>query len=312
MAIIKKFLVYTGVFLLSLLLGFGGNLLVTSLSAEKVEWNETIGTEHLDVAYGDLPANKFDLYLPADKSKDSYGLVIYLHAGGFTTGDKADDATILKDFVNRGYVAAGINYTLRTEDNEASVLTMSNEIKSAVPKVIEEARRQGYNVTEMVVAGGSAGGGLATIYSYRDGKEAPVPIRFVYALVAPTSFQPEGWYGLDKDLEKAAAFFTPLTGVDLTEEMMTNGQYQEISKSIEAYRWVNEETPPTLIAFGKHDTVMPFTTTPPLIKAFEDYNVPSDVIIFEHSGHGLHRDKDKQELLRAKLDEYFETYMPVQ
>lgn len=285
--------------------------MVTHLSVEKVEWNDSIGTVQTDFSYGDKEANKFDLYLPANKNKIEYGLVIYLHAGGFTTGDKSDDATILKSFVNRGYVAAGINYTLRKEHNNASVYSMSNEIKEAVPQVIAKAKELGYNITEMVISGGSAGGGLATLYAYRDGHEAPVPIRFVYALVAPTSFQPDGWYQLDKDLEKAAAFFTTLTGVKLTKEMMENGQYQEISKNIEAYRWVSEKTPPTLIAFGKHDTVIPFTTMPYLINAFKQYNVPNDTILFEHSGHGLHRDSDKQKLLKQKLDEYFSKYMPV-
>ena len=34
---------------------------------------------------------------------------------------------------SKGYVACGINYTLRTESNNASVLTQSNEIKAAIP-----------------------------------------------------------------------------------------------------------------------------------------------------------------------------------
>ena len=311
MKLVKKILVYLGAFLGAFALGLGANLWVTSLSADKVVWNETVGTEHLDIAYGEKESNKFDLYLPANQDRKSYGLVIYLHAGGFTTGDKSDDADILEGFVNRGYVAAGINYTLRTETNNASVFTMSQEIKEAIPQVIAEAKKLGYPVEEMVLAGGSAGGGLATLYAYRDGKDAPVPIRFVYALVPPTSFQPDGWYGLDKDLEQAAAFFTPITGVALTKEMMENGEYQEIAKAVEAFQWVDEDSPPSLIAFGKHDKVVPFTTTPYLIKAFEENNVANDVLVFEYSGHGLHRDKDMQKLLKEKLNEYFDRYMPL-
>lgn len=311
MNLVKKILVYLVAFLVAFALGLGLNLWVTSLSADKVVWNEAVGTEHLDIVYGDKESNKFDLYLPANQDRKGYGLVIYLHAGGFTTGDKSDDADILKGFVNRGYVAAGINYTLRTDSNNASVATMSQEIKEAIPQVIAEAKKLGYPVEEMVLSGGSAGGGLAALYAYRDGKDAPVPIRFVYALVAPTSFQPDGWYELDKDLERAAAFFTPLTGVELTKEMMENGVYQEISKTIEVYRWVDEDSPPSLIAFGKHDKVMPFATTPYLIKAFEENNVVNDVLVFEHSGHGLHRDSDKLRLLKEKLDEYFDKYMPL-
>ena len=60
-----------------------------------VAWDETVGTLHADIPYGDGDAQKLDVYVPADSSKDSYGMVVYLHAGGFTTGDKADDAQML-------------------------------------------------------------------------------------------------------------------------------------------------------------------------------------------------------------------------
>ena len=49
-----------------------------------VQWSDEVGTLQSDLPYGDGEANKFDLYLPKDSSKDSYGLVVYLHAGGFT------------------------------------------------------------------------------------------------------------------------------------------------------------------------------------------------------------------------------------
>ena len=93
-------------------------------------WDETVGKVYTDLPYGEGAANKFDLYVPADKSQDAYGLVVYLHAGGFTSGDKAGDAEMLKWLCSKGYVAAGINYTLFTEENpDASVYSQSEEIK---------------------------------------------------------------------------------------------------------------------------------------------------------------------------------------
>ena len=105
-------------------------------------WSEELGTKITDISYGDEEANKFDLYLPKDSTKDTYGLVIYLHAGGFTSGDKADDENMLAWLCSKGYVAAGINYTLRTDTNNASVLLQSNEIKEAIPIVVEEAKNR--------------------------------------------------------------------------------------------------------------------------------------------------------------------------
>ena len=60
-----------------------------------VQWSDEIGTLKTDIPYGDGEANKFDLYLPGDNAKESYGLVVYLHAGGFTSGDKSGDTEML-------------------------------------------------------------------------------------------------------------------------------------------------------------------------------------------------------------------------
>ncbi len=61
-----------------------------------VNWNDDVGTVYTDLSYGREAANKFDLYLPADNEIKAYGLVVYLHAGGFTSGDKSDDASMLQ------------------------------------------------------------------------------------------------------------------------------------------------------------------------------------------------------------------------
>ena len=75
--------------------------------AYKADWNDSVGTIHADLAYGDGELNKYDLYLPADSTRENYGLVVYLHAGGFTAGDKSGDAEMLKWLCSKGYVAAG-------------------------------------------------------------------------------------------------------------------------------------------------------------------------------------------------------------
>ena len=154
-----------------------------------VPWSDELGTRRIDLAYGDGEANKFDLYLPKDDACGRYGLVVYLHAGGFTTGDKSGDVEMLSWLCKKGYVAAGVNYTLRNEAHpEASVLTQSNEIKAAIPQVIAAAAEAGYPIDKMAIAGGSAGHALAMIYAYRDGAEAPVPVVFTFGAVGPSCF----------------------------------------------------------------------------------------------------------------------------
>ncbi len=147
-----------------------------------VDWKESVGTVHTDIPYGSGEANKFDLYVPAGNPQDSYGLVVYLHAGGFTAGDKSDDTQILEWFCSKGYVAAGINYTLFSEDKnpDANVYTQSAEIKESMPYVVAEAEELGYHIDGMAIGGGSAGHALAMIYAYRDAEESPVPVKMTF------------------------------------------------------------------------------------------------------------------------------------
>ena len=279
------------------------------------EWNESIGTTYKDISYGDGEANKFDLYVPADKSKKNYGLVVYLHAGGFTSGDKADDTEMLQWLCSKGYVACGINYTLRNETNNKDVYTQSMEIKNAMPKVIEEAKKLGYNIDRMAISGGSAGGCLALIYAYRDKDTSPVPVKMVFEAVGPSSFYPEDWdnYGLDKNDEEtmkaAAGLFSVMAGKEIDYKMFGTDEYDEFMKDISALYWVDENTVPTLMAYGKYDKVQPYKASVRLDKKLTEYNVPHDYLVMEHSGHGLQNDNKLYKQYHEKIEEYLDKYM---
>ena len=283
-----------------------------------VKWSDEIGTRISDISYDSGEANKFDLYLPKDNTKKNYGLVVYLHAGGFTSGDKKDDEDMLAWLTSKGYVAAGINYTLRTEDNDKSILSQSNEIKSAIPVVIEEAKKHGYNIDKLTMAGGSAGHCLAMIYAYRDAKDSPVPVVFTFGAVGPSSFFREDWdnYGLDKDtdeaIEAAAGLFSVMGGVEITTDMIKNGSYQELMKPVSAYAWIDENSVPTVVAYGKYDRVQPYKGSLRLKKALEDNNIDFKYFELPHSGHGLQNDDKVVKQWMEAIDEYLAKYMPVE
>ena len=278
-----------------------------------VQWSDALGTLKTDLPYGEGEANKFDLYLPADGAKDSYGLVVYLHAGGFTMGDKADDKDMLAWLCSKGYVAAGINYTLRTETNNASVLTQSNEIKAAVPQVVKAAEEAGYPIDKMTVAGGSAGHALAMIYAYRDGVQAPVPVVFTFGGVGPSSFYQEDWgiFDLDQSDEACAELFGVMAGVEIAPAEVADGSYLEKMKPIAAAEWVKENPVPTVAAYGTHDRVQPFLASLRLKAALEENHVDHVYLEFPHSGHALQNDDALSKQWMEAIEEYLDKYMPV-
>lgn len=308
------------VFLFSIGIGVYSKLAIQPSWAKKysIQWSDNLGTLHKDIAYGEEEANKFDLYLPKDNSKENYGLVVYLHAGGFTAGDKSGDVEMLSWLCSKGYVACGINYTLRNETNEKSVLSQSNEIKQAIPVVIEKAKEYGYNINEMGIAGGSAGHCLAMIYAYRDNKESPVPVKLLFGAVGPSSFYAEDWdiYGFDRDTDEsrkgAAGLLGVMGGVELTPEMIKDGSYLEKLKPISAVMWVDENTVPSVVAYGKHDKVQPYKGSQRLLETYKKYNVDYQYFECSNSGHGLQNDNKVYQEWMETVEEYLDKYMPVE
>ena len=308
-----------GVGILVFLLAFAGGVLskfaITPswARAYSVPWSDELGTLKTDLSYGEGEANKFDLYLPADGTREHYGLVVYLHAGGFTSGDKSGDREMLSWLCSKGYVAAGINYTLRTETNGASVLSQSNEIKEAIPKVIEAAAELGYPIDRMAVAGGSAGHALAMIYAYRDGGEAPAPVVLTFGAVGPASFCQEDWgiFGLDQSEEACAGLFGVMAGVEITPEKVADGSYREKVKPISAADWVTAQSAPTVVAYGTHDRVQPYLASLRLKTALEENGVDFRYFELPHSGHGLQNDNAIYAQYMEQVEAYLDRYLPV-
>lgn len=308
------------IFFVCFVLGAGSKFLLKPSWSKKyeIEFTDKIGTLHTDLSYGDKQANKFDMYLPANNTRDNYGLVVYLHAGGFTAGDKVGDKQMLSWLCSKGYVAVGINYTLFSEENpDANVYTQSIEIRNAIPRVIEEAKKYGYPINEMAIAGGSAGHTLAMIYAYRDADISPIPVKLLFGAVGPSSFYAEDWdiYGFDKNIDEtrqgAAGLFGVMGGVKLTADMIKDGSYIDELKPISAVMWINEDTVPSVVAYGKYDKVQPFKTSQRLLKTYKENNIDYQYFECSHSGHGLQNDNKIYKKYMEAVEEYLEKYMPL-
>lgn len=306
-------LAYAGAFIASFAASAAFKMCYDPLAAETAaDWNDAVGKVYTDIPYGNGPANMFDLYVPADGSKDAYGLVVYLHPGGFTAGDKAGDEKILKWLCAKGYVAAGVNYTLFSEENpDANVYTQSMEIKESIPFIQAEAGRLGYKLDRMAMAGGSAGHTLAMLYAYRDAASSPLPVKMVFGAVGPSCFYPEDWrvFGFDKNYDAAAGMFSVMSGEDITADMFGSEAYENAIKKISAVSWIDENSVPTVCAYGAHDKVQAFEASKRLDEALTRHGVPHAYIVFPHSGHGLQNDAKQARLYQDKIHEYLDAYM---
>ena len=66
-------------------------------------------------------------------------------------------------------------------------------------------------------------------------------------------------------------------GVKLTKEMIKDGSYIEKLKPISAVIWVDENTVPSVVAYGKHDKVQPFKGSQRLLEAYKNYGIRYEI-----------------------------------
>ena len=250
---------------------------------------------------------KYDLYLPTEKNTGrGYSMIFYIHGGGFTGGDKSDGKYWCPYYASRGMVAVSVNYTLSKGDGVANLNTMFEELRNTMQVVIEDCAGRGYEITEMATTGGSAGGCLAMLVAYREPETLPVPVRFVFEQTGPASFEPDAW-GQPDDAGRAA-FVSMMTGKKFGAGDVGTDAYQRAIDEISPAVMVNENTVPTILAYGPNDKVVPAGIKYSLIRKLDECGVIYDYIEFPHSGHGLLNDPDKTEEFYRMTDMYIDRY----
>ena len=138
-------------------------------------------------AYGTDPAQKMDIYLPANRSIATTKVIIIIHGGGWVTGDKseitaADIDTLKKRLPN--YAIFNINYRLASFPPAANPFPAQElDVKAAV-EFIYGNRSVNLVSDKFVLFGGSAGGHLALLHAYK--YPAPVKIKAVVDFFGPT------------------------------------------------------------------------------------------------------------------------------
>lgn len=123
---------------------------------------------------------KLDLYQPTGDLSTSRAAIVFVHGGGFTTGDKAGGSNaelLAKTFALRGYVTASINYRLWEKDKKKGYVVQSDQDKSmydaqaAVRWLRANASTYGIDPNRIAIGGSSAGAAIANGVAYSADKK---------------------------------------------------------------------------------------------------------------------------------------------
>jgi len=132
-----------------------------------------------DVRCGDAERNVIDVALPAEPSGDGSldpetPLVIHLHGGGFTAGDKsglweADEVAPVATLLDQGVAVASMNYTLLEEVDPDGVLAPLMDAARCLQFMRYHGPATfGIDPDQVALRGGSAGAGTALWLAFHD------------------------------------------------------------------------------------------------------------------------------------------------
>lgn len=95
----------------------------------------SLGTAHRNLTY--CNSQQLDLYIPRTAPTRPLPIVLYVHGGGFTSGDKSDlNPTFLNALASAGYAVVSVNYRLAPRRTSLARSKTSN-----APSGICEPRR---------------------------------------------------------------------------------------------------------------------------------------------------------------------------
>lgn len=125
-----------------------------------------------NISYDEFKETKFDIFLP--KSETPTGLVIYIHGGGFTSGNKSDfyntngNQKLIKRLLSENIAFASINYRLLTKNDEDGILKCLNDSKRALQYIRYHSDTFNLKKEDIVLMGGSAGAGTSLWLAVND------------------------------------------------------------------------------------------------------------------------------------------------
>jgi acetyl esterase/lipase len=115
-----------------------------------------------DVIYATHGARtlRLDLYLPAQADTRCNPGIVFVHGGGWRVGVRENFAPMAIRMAQRGYAAATISYRLA---DEAPYPAAVHDVKAAIRWMRARAREYRIDPDRIAVAGGSAGGQIASL-----------------------------------------------------------------------------------------------------------------------------------------------------
>jgi acetyl esterase/lipase len=224
-----------------------------------------------NLSYGSNSSQKLDLYIPMVSGQSSFPLLIYMHGGAWSEGDKSDPFMIswLSRMTKHGIATASLNYRLIPKTYAAGNIQLEDvvsDVKGALRWLKANSATYKLNPSYFFVFGESAGGHLSSLLATTVGMsqlEGSIGgnIDVVANIAGLVDF-----YG-PVDLVDEDAFLKKYNPEDLAYLMplvFGNCDPQTACKdraySLSSFNKASSDDPPALIVHGTADSLVPYSS----------------------------------------------------
>lgn len=118
----------------------------------------------LDTAYGSDASERLDIF-PAAPASAAAPVLVFLHGGGWSGGDKSDYAFVAAPFVQAGFCVVLVNYGLcpGTVGHGVTIAQIARQVEAALAWVWRHIGAHGGDCSRITAVGHGAGGHLAAL-----------------------------------------------------------------------------------------------------------------------------------------------------
>lgn len=241
------------------------------------------GTKRVsNLEYTRTPAGllALDLYLPEQTPATPLPVIVWVHGGGWKSGDKLNCPLIW--LAAEGFAVASLDVRLL---HAAQWPAQLDDPRAAIRWLRENASRYGLDPRRIAIAGGSSGGHVAALVgttSAPANESVSSRVQAVIDFYGPSDLlmMPPNVPGpgkTDTDLAKA-------NGARLLGGIVRDRP--ERAREASALHQVSKDDPPFLILHGDRDPQVPLNQSERLDSRLREAGVPSELYVIEGGGHG--------------------------
>ena len=255
-----------------------------------------------DIVYKTVDSTTLKLDVFHDKNlSNSAPLLIFVHGGSWSGGNKKDYRLYMIPFARKGYVTATIQYRLSDKIAFPGQLL---DINAAIRYLKKNAEKYYIDASKVALIGGSAGGHLVLMSAYTNDID---------------SYTEQDESGITAEVQAVVDIYGP---TDLTTEYSRNMssvvklmgknyiETPELYKVASPLIYVTKKVPPTLIFHGTIDNLVPVSHSDELEKKLKENGVPVYYQKLKGWPHAMDVAVKVNEYCQFYMNQFFEEYIP--